>query len=251
MYLRTAAAAFAAGHGSAGVTAPATRWFLAEGATGPFFDVFILIGNPTNDRATVEAQFLLIGGGVITETYDRGQQPLQHLVDNDVRRAGQRGVSTTRDVDQQRADRRRAHDVVAGSVAGAWHEAHNASRNADRHRWALAEGEQGGPRNAETYILIANTSDFAGQARVRLLFEDGSTAERIYGMAANSRTNAQIGVDFPEAAGKRSARSSRASAARRRRSWSNGRCIPARTATLGGGHERGGHEVAVASVVRL
>ena len=31
---------------SAGVTAPATRWFLAEGATGPFFDLFILLANP-------------------------------------------------------------------------------------------------------------------------------------------------------------------------------------------------------------
>ncbi len=38
---------------------------------------------------------------------------------------------------------------------------------------------------------------------MRLLFEDGATAERAYYMSANSRTNAQIGVDFPEAAGKR------------------------------------------------
>ena len=85
-----------------------------------------------------------------------------------------------------------------------WREAHNSfAETQTGTRWAVAEGEQGGPRNAETYILIANTSDFAGQARVRLLFEDGTTAERIYGMVANSRTNAQIGADFPEAAGKR------------------------------------------------
>ena len=50
MYLSTPQQPFAAGHGSAGVTAPATRWFLAEGATGPFFDMFILIGNPTAIR---------------------------------------------------------------------------------------------------------------------------------------------------------------------------------------------------------
>ena len=37
---------FAAGHGGAGVTAPALRWFLAEGATGNFFDLYVLIGNP-------------------------------------------------------------------------------------------------------------------------------------------------------------------------------------------------------------
>ena len=31
-----------AGHESAGVTAPAAEWFLAEGATGPYFETFIL-----------------------------------------------------------------------------------------------------------------------------------------------------------------------------------------------------------------
>ena len=31
----------------AGVAAPAPRWFLAEGATGPLFDEFVLLANPT------------------------------------------------------------------------------------------------------------------------------------------------------------------------------------------------------------
>ncbi len=38
------------GHESAGVTAPSTTWFLAEGATGPFFETFILLANPHGDR---------------------------------------------------------------------------------------------------------------------------------------------------------------------------------------------------------
>ena len=40
---------FAAGHGGAGVTAPALKWFLAEGATGNFFDLYVLVGNPEYD----------------------------------------------------------------------------------------------------------------------------------------------------------------------------------------------------------
>ena len=47
MYLSRPDQPFAAGHESAGVTAPATSWFLAEGATGSFFDLFVLIENPT------------------------------------------------------------------------------------------------------------------------------------------------------------------------------------------------------------
>jgi hypothetical protein len=45
---------FAAGHESAGVTAPATRWFLAEGATGAWFDLFILLANPSTQTAEVD-----------------------------------------------------------------------------------------------------------------------------------------------------------------------------------------------------
>jgi hypothetical protein len=55
--------AFAAGHGGAGVTAPAPRWFLAEGATGGFFDLYLLIANPNTTASEVKVTFLLGNGG--------------------------------------------------------------------------------------------------------------------------------------------------------------------------------------------
>ncbi len=66
MYYSQPNQAFAAGHESAGVTAPALEWFLAEGATGPFFDLFVLIANPNPLAATVEVEYLLVGGGTLT-----------------------------------------------------------------------------------------------------------------------------------------------------------------------------------------
>src|SRR6185503_17631375 len=39
---------FEVGHAAMGVPAAATRWFLAEGATGAFFDLYVLIANPGN-----------------------------------------------------------------------------------------------------------------------------------------------------------------------------------------------------------
>ena len=42
----SAAGTFAAGHDSAGVTSPSLDWFFAEGATGGFFDTFLLLANP-------------------------------------------------------------------------------------------------------------------------------------------------------------------------------------------------------------
>ena len=49
MYRSVEGQVFAAGHASAGVTAAATSWFLAEGATGAFFDMFVLLANPNDD----------------------------------------------------------------------------------------------------------------------------------------------------------------------------------------------------------
>ena len=66
-------------------------------------------------------------------------------------------------------------------------------------QWGLAEGEVGGPRNTATYVLIANTSRDAASVRVRLLFEDGTTAERTFAVAARSRFNVDVGFEFPEA----------------------------------------------------
>ena len=62
-----------------------------------------------------------------------------------------------------------------------WYESHNAPGSTSTGtRWALAEGEVGGASGAQTYILIANTSAFAGQARVTVLLENGGEATHIY-----------------------------------------------------------------------
>lgn len=56
-----------AGHESAGVPAPAAAWFLAEGATGAFFETFVLIANPQDTDAEVTLRFLPEGGASITK----------------------------------------------------------------------------------------------------------------------------------------------------------------------------------------
>ena len=53
------------GHESAGVTAPSTNWFLAEGATGSFFDTFVLLGNPNPTPANVTLTFLPTTAAVV------------------------------------------------------------------------------------------------------------------------------------------------------------------------------------------
>jgi hypothetical protein len=85
-----------------------------------------------------------------------------------------------------------------------WQEAHNSPGEiVTGTRWAVAEGESGGAQAKQTYLLIANTSAFAGAARVRLLFEDGTTAEKVFALPASSRTNVSVDTEFPAAAGRR------------------------------------------------
>ena len=71
-------------------------------------------------------------------------------------------------------------------------------------RWALAEGEVGGPQSAETYILIANTSAYGRQrARDALLRgrHDGGTDLRAARRAAAPTSASRS--SSPAAAGRR------------------------------------------------
>ena len=119
----SAAGVFAAGHDSAGVTAPATEWFFAEGATGSFFDLFLLLANPNVTDAAVQATYLLPSGATVVRAYQVPANSRRTVV------RGARGSGAGRHgrVDQagrhqRRRHHRRAVDVVAaraGLVRGA------------------------------------------------------------------------------------------------------------------------------------
>ena len=84
--------------------------------------------------------------------------------------------------------------MVAGD-GSTWHEAHNTfGATSTGTKWGLAEGEQGGATSVETYILVANTSAFAGEVRVTLFKEDGTSLVKTYPIAANSRLNVPVGA---------------------------------------------------------
>ena len=55
------------GHESAGVPAPSRTWFLAEGATGSFFECFILLMNPNSERADGTVTYLLPDGSTLAQ----------------------------------------------------------------------------------------------------------------------------------------------------------------------------------------
>jgi Tol biopolymer transport system component len=210
MYLSRPGQQFVAGHASAAVADTATEWFLAEGATGSYFDLFVLIANPSTVAAPIDVRYLLADGRTFTKRHivpAAGRYNIwvdQEEIDG-VKPLVDVAVSTTiRSVNDVPLIVERAM-WWPGPTAATWHEAHNSpGATQTGTAWALAEGEVGGVVNAETYVLIANTSATAGEARVSVFSEDGSPAQvRTFPLLANSRTNVSVRDEFPATAGKR------------------------------------------------
>jgi hypothetical protein len=203
MYLDVPGQTFGAGHESAGITATSTQWVLAEGATGPYFDLFVLIANPADVPADVEATFLLPDGSTVVKTYRLDPTSRFNIwVDQEDARLADTAVSTTV------RSTNGVGVIVERSMwwpGGGWHEAHNSpGATSAGIEWALAEGEVDATRNLDTYILIANTSTAVANVTVTLGFEDGTSASRTFsGISPQSRFNVSVATEFPQAAGKR------------------------------------------------
>ncbi len=102
---------FAGGHASTGAPDASTTWLFAEGATGAYFDTYVLLANPGATPATVTLRYLLGNGTTIT--HERTVAPNARLtvdVEQLGSAAGERGVLDRGHL--RRADRRRAVDVL-------------------------------------------------------------------------------------------------------------------------------------------
>jgi hypothetical protein len=187
------------------VTAPATAWYLAEGATGSFFDLFVLIANPGSTPASITATYLLPSGAPVVKLYTvPGNSRYTIWVNAEDPRLADTAVST---------EIRSTNGVPViveramwwpGPTPATWFEAHNsAGATQTSTLWALAEGEEGGPREVSTYVLIANLSSEPGSARVRIVFEDGSSTEKTFALGPRTRFNVEAGVEFPLTIGRR------------------------------------------------
>jgi Tol biopolymer transport system component len=210
MYLSSQGRTFNAGHASMGVTRPASEWFLAEGATGPYFDLFVLIANPSDHDAAVVVTYLLGDGTTYSRTMTAPANSRSGIWVDQEQIDGVPGLPLANVAVSTSVKSTNGVPIIVERAmwwpgdGSTWHEAHNSSgsRTAGT-RWALAEGETGGTRQVETYILIANTSAFAGGAGVTLHFEDGTTVSKDYPLAPHSRTNVPVTVDFPSAHNRR------------------------------------------------
>jgi hypothetical protein len=190
---------FKAGHDSAGVTTPSTRWFLAEGATGPFFETFILLANPNPTPADATLQFLTQSGASVTRTVTipamarhtidiEGLSPAAPELANE---AVATVVTATQPIVAERAQ-------YWPGVGNDWYEAHNSFGVMDpRLVWGLAEGRVGNPpgvpaANYQTYILVANPGSETAHVSIRFLRENAGSMLRQFTVPAGRRLNISV-----------------------------------------------------------
>jgi hypothetical protein len=195
MYLDRPGQPFAAGHNSAGITAAAVQWFLAEGATGPYFDLFALIANPTETAALVRVEFLRVEGDPLVKHYEIAPRSRFNIWVDEEEFDGSGKALADAAVSMSITSTNGTPIVVERAMwwpgSGAtWHEAHN-SRGATEAgtRWAVAEGDRDPATNTETFVLVANTSDHPARVHATHLFEGGFAVMSFLDLPAKSRGN--------------------------------------------------------------
>lgn len=210
MYSSRSGAPFAAGHGGAGIRAPSTTWFLAEGATGGFFDLFVLIANPGHTAASLNVTYLLPGGDSFSKPYAVGPQ---NRLTIGVDTADPRLLDTPVSIIVESTN---GQPVVVERTMlwpqGQWYEMHlSAGATTTGTKWALAEGQVGDPAApdppdpsrppvpVETFVLIANTSPIGGTATISLYLEGGgvSPTPHVVQMPGNSRVTVPMTALLP------------------------------------------------------
>jgi hypothetical protein len=190
MYVVRGQNSWLGGHASAGITRPSPTWLFSEGASGRFFDTWLLLANPNAAPATVKITWLREGAPPLSEHHSLAAGARVSLLADSVpglaATAFGVSVSASAPVLAERSM------YWPGSGEG-WHEGHvSAGSPSAGTRWAFAEGQAGGPLQADTYLLLANPSALAATVTVTLLPQGADASRTSVSLAPQSRTTLRV-----------------------------------------------------------
>jgi hypothetical protein len=205
MYASSTVHAFSAGSSAMGSPEPLTRWLFAEGATGPYFDTYLLLSNPGDQPAEVEARFLLSSGPGPARRYV--VPPTSRVT---VSVDGEGGELSDEAMGAELESVNGIPFVAEramwwpGASPSTWTESHAAAGAADAAaHWISSDGEVGGARAARTYLLVVNPDVDAVSVAVQLKFDAGASPTRTLVVPGRTRRNIDVAEMFPEAQGLR------------------------------------------------
>lgn len=186
---------FSGGTAAAGATAPSREWFLAEGATGSYFNTYVLLTNPDQDHdANVTLTYLPASGEAVTKqvTLGAGRRMTRDIATEDPALASA-AVSTRVQSDIPLVVERAQYWPTP-----TWHEGHaSIGMTETRRHWGLAEGRVGGANADQTYILLANPGNTEAEVTLTFLRDagsgsGGSTLEKTFTVPPTSRFNVSV-----------------------------------------------------------
>lgn len=197
-----------AGHDALGVTRPSTTWYFAEGFTGgnagTAFETFVLLANTGTSDATVNVDYLLDSGEVVSRAHVVAARSRSTVwVDEEGRTADARlagaafgiRISANLPIVAERAMYWGTPSALdATTPALPWTEGHaTAGVDAPASRWAFAEGQQGEfgaeATRYDTFFLLANVNPAPVAVRATFVREDGLGLVQEVCVGPNSRTN--------------------------------------------------------------
>ncbi len=186
----------AGGHVSAGAPDASTSWFFAEGATGSFFDTFLLMSNPGDASANVTMTYLLDNGQPVTvNKIVPAHARLTVAVEGEGAALAAASFATQLTSDVPIVAERAMYWV--GDPAP-WTESHDSlGVVAPGTKWLLAEGRVGGPLAHQTFILLGNPSTTQADVTITYLRADGTTTTSNHQVPGTSRLNVLVNVQAP------------------------------------------------------
>jgi hypothetical protein len=180
------------GHNAGGVEAPQTTWYLGEGATGNFFNTFILLVNPNPGAVSVTVRLLSDDAAPVDFPYTVGGNSRLTIPVNNLPRFRSANFATVVTASQPVFVERAMYWL--GFEGG-----HDATAVASLSPvWRFAEGFTGG--DFETYFLLANTTGASISATLSFFTDSGAVITKPVPIAPNSRRTVRA-RDYPELLG--------------------------------------------------
>jgi hypothetical protein len=207
MYLDGVDGDFTAGSVATGLPSPASSWWFAEGATGDYFDTFLLLANPGHLPAHVTVTYLravVPGDSATTRPVERTYivPPLTRSTIR-VRDEAQELRSTPFSAFVEADEPILAERSMwwPGPTPMTWREAHaETGASTAGTLWAVADVQIGYESYHDTFLLIANTSSQPALARVSLTCFDRTILTRDIALLPH-RNTLWFRQEFPEIRG--------------------------------------------------
>lgn len=167
----------------------AVSWFFSEASSQPPFDTWFLLQNPTGQTATATLNYLLQGGGLVTQVVPVPPTSRVSVFANQV--LPNQAFSMRIDSNQQIFAERAMYVSFDGhSVTGL---------SSPSRTWLFAEGSTQQPFH--TWILLANQNSVPVPATITYLLENGQTVvQQLGALPPLSRTSVFVNQVLPDVA---------------------------------------------------